>query len=116
MSDLGDLEARIDAAQDKHKPKEESELSKTLNAGMEFTAPILGGILIGYGLDRWLETKPIFILSLFLLGVGAGFVNIYKASQNIGGTIGYSELHQREKNAKTSQNADSEREESEKDA
>lgn len=98
------------------KEKEPSEASKALNASMEFTAPIVGGILIGWGLDSWLDTKPIFIISLFLLGVGAGFTNIYKASQNIGGTIGYSDLHAREKNAKTSPDTDSDARKSDKNA
>lgn len=99
--DLENLEEKIEKARESG--KEKSEIGGALHAGMEFTAPIIGGILIGYFLDNWLDTKPLFIISLFLLGVAAGFVAIYKASQNIGVSVGFSELHQREKNAKTSQ-------------
>ena len=108
--DIDQLDAKIKAEQEKHKPK--SEAGKALNAGMEFTAPIIGGILLGYFLDQWLNTAPIFIITLLLTGVGAGIVNIYKLSQNIGGTIGYSDLHEREKNAKTLPSDDSDNEES----
>ncbi len=108
--DLQDLEKKIQAM--KPPEKEQGEVAKTLNAGMDFTAPILGGIFIGYMIDGWLDTKPMFIISLFLLGVAAGFTNIYKASKNIGSAVGYSELHSREKKAKTSPSADSDNDES----
>lgn len=108
--DIQNLDQKIKKEQDKH--AEKSEVNKALNAGLEFTAPILGGIFIGYWLDQWLDTKPIFIISLLLLGVASGIMNIYKASQNIGGTVGYSDLHAREKNAKTSPSNDSENKES----
>ncbi|MCB1562728.1 MAG: AtpZ/AtpI family protein [Alphaproteobacteria bacterium] len=106
--DLDTLEDKIKQARG---PEDSDNAAvNPLQAGMEFTAPIIGGIIIGYFLDGWLDTKPVFIISLFLLGVAAGFVNIYKASQNIGGTVGFSELHQREKDAKTSQNEKPEQE------
>jgi ATP synthase protein I len=108
--DLIDFDEKLKAAMPKSKPQ--SDAGKAANATMDFTAPILGGILIGYGLDRWLETAPLFIIGMLFLGVGAGISNIYKASQNIGGTVGYSELHRREKNAKTSPSSDSSKAES----
>ena len=111
--DLKDLETKLNAA--RGEKKEKSELQKTIGAGVEFTTPMIGGMLIGYGLDRWLDTAPAFIISLFLLGVGAGVLNIYKASQNIGGTIGFSELHSEKKNAKTLPSNDSDDAESSAD-
>jgi F0F1-type ATP synthase assembly protein I len=103
--DIKDLDKKIKAMTPA--PKEQSEIAKTLNAGMDFTAPILGGIFIGYALDKWLGTEPAFIIGMLLLGVAAGISNIYKASQNIGSAVGYSELHRREKSAKTSPSPDS---------
>ncbi|MAF98567.1 MAG: F0F1 ATP synthase assembly protein I [Micavibrio sp.] len=108
--DLEDFEKKLQAARDEH---EDKSAGKTLSAGVEFTAPMIGGMVIGFFLDKWLETGPIFVISLFLLGVGAGILNIYKLSQNIGGTVGFSELHQRSKNAKTSPSDDSTKTESE---
>lgn len=108
--DLDNLEERIKAASESHKEKDGN--GSTLNAGIEFTAPIIGGILAGYFIDQYFDTAPIFIILLLLLGVGAGILNIYKISQNIGGTIGFSDLHAREKNAKTTPSNDSRNEES----
>ena len=107
-NDFKNLEEKLKSAKG-GKEIEPSEATKAVNAGIEFTTPMLGGMLIGYGLDQWLGTQPIFIISLFLLGVAAGVMNIYKASQDIGGTIGYSDLHAREKNAKTSPDIDSDK-------
>lgn len=102
LNDYDELEKRIKAVT--AEKAEKSDLAKNLNAGAEFIGPILGGLFIGYGLDSWLDTKPIFIISLFLLGFAAGIVNIYKASQNIGSSIGFSELHHKEKEAKNAPN------------
>lgn len=35
------------------------------------------GLLAGYNLDRWLKTSPWFTIPLLLLGIGAGFLNIF---------------------------------------
>ena len=104
--DLIDFEKKLEAAQGSQQ-KDMGEIEKAAHATMDFTAPIVGGILIGYMIDSWLDTAPAFILILLFLGVGAGIMNIYKASQNIGSAVGYSELHRRQKNAKTSPSFDS---------
>lgn len=35
------------------------------------------GLVVGYFLDRWLDTKPWFTLIFLVLGIIAGFKNIY---------------------------------------
>ncbi len=108
-SDLEQLEQKIKAEQEKYAPKVKND---TLNAGIEFTGPLIGGIVLGYFIDQYFDTAPIFIITLLLLGVGAGIMNIYKLSQNIGGTIGYSELHSHQKKAKNLPSDDSSDQES----
>jgi ATP synthase protein I len=49
-----------------------------VQVGVELVAGVFGGALIGYGLDRWLETWPIFFLVLFFLGAAAGMLNAYR--------------------------------------
>ncbi|MGB1077341.1 MAG: AtpZ/AtpI family protein [Bdellovibrionales bacterium] len=66
-----------------------------MRAGSELIVGMAAGGLIGYGLDHWLDTKPIFFLIFLILGVGVGFLNIYKLSQNIGTSVGFAELHQK---------------------
>ena len=49
-----------------------------VQVGIELVAGVIGGALIGYGLDRWLETWPIFFLVMFFLGAAAGRLNAYR--------------------------------------
>ena len=71
-------------------------------AGAELVGSILGGGLIGYGLDYYFETKPIFFLIFILLGVITGFYNIYKITMSIGTSVGFKGLKNTTKNAKQS--------------
>lgn len=78
-----------------------------LRAGTEFIVALTVPALLGYVLDGWLETRPIFMILLLLLGVGAGFTNIYRISQNLGSSVGYAqakgELQKNDKTATSSQ-------------
>lgn len=40
------------------------------------TGPLVGGVG-GYFLDEWLGTEPWFFISLLILGIAAGFKNMY---------------------------------------
>lgn len=51
--------------------------------GIEMVIAIAVGGFIGWLLDRWLETPPIFMLIFFFLGVAAGFLNVYKAAEKM---------------------------------
>ncbi|HBR69731.1 MAG TPA: hypothetical protein DEA55_10195, partial [Rhodospirillaceae bacterium] len=73
-----------------------------VRAGAEFISPMLGGLILGYFLDKWLDTAPIFIISLFLLGVAGGFISIFRASMDNPAETEDSGLHKPEKDAKTS--------------
>lgn len=50
-----------------------------VGAGNMFASSIIAGLLLGYLLDRWLETAPIFMLILGALGFVAGMRNAKKA-------------------------------------
>lgn len=71
-----------------------------LRAGTELVTSILAGGALGYGLDYWLGTKPWMLILFLFLGVCAGFLAIYKITQNIGTGVGFKDLHNRDKNAK----------------
>ena len=36
------------------------------------------GALIGWALDRWLGTTPLFLIVFFMLGAAAGVLNAYR--------------------------------------
>ena len=84
--DLDDLQSRIQSFQKKNDDSEAVEkkaaqsdnISMGVRAGAELLVPILVACFIGYQLDGWLETKPIFLIIMLLLGMGAGFLNVYK--------------------------------------
>ncbi|MGH6944890.1 MAG: AtpZ/AtpI family protein [Geminicoccaceae bacterium] len=49
-----------------------------VHVGIELVAGVIGGALIGYGLDRWLATWPALFVVFFFLGSAAGMLNAYR--------------------------------------
>ncbi len=54
------------------------ELARLSTIGVTLVAATAIGLGIGYGLDRWLGTNPWFTLIFTLLGIVAGFVNLFR--------------------------------------
>ncbi|OIO68914.1 MAG: hypothetical protein COW19_09975 [Zetaproteobacteria bacterium CG12_big_fil_rev_8_21_14_0_65_55_1124] len=48
-----------------------------LRVGTEIVASTMLGLGAGFVLDRWLDTRPLFLLLFFAFGVAAGFINLY---------------------------------------
>ncbi len=46
-----------------------------LQVGIELLAGLIGGVLLGYALDHWLGTRPLFMIVFFFLGAAAGMMN-----------------------------------------
>lgn len=46
--------------------------------GWELAVPIFGGLLIGYKLDQYLNTRYILTISLLVLGIAIGYYSLYK--------------------------------------
>ena len=44
----------------------------------EFVAGVAVGTLIGWQLDVWFKTSPIFLIVFLTLGTAAGFWNVYR--------------------------------------
>jgi ATP synthase protein I len=55
-----------------------------LQAGVELFAGVGGGVLIGYGLDVWLGTRPVLLIVFFVLGSIAGMMNAYRVMRRLG--------------------------------
>ncbi|HET6469479.1 MAG TPA: AtpZ/AtpI family protein [Geminicoccaceae bacterium] len=55
-----------------------SKYGAGLQVGIELVAGVGFGALLGYGLDRWLGTSPLFLIVLFVLGAAAGTLNAYR--------------------------------------
>lgn len=95
LSSLEKLDEKLRAAQAKRrKTKAGSEdqgqgLAFAMRIGVEIVAALIVGVAIGYFLDRWLGTKPWFLLVFFVLGAAAGFMNVFRVVGGLGGQVGY---------------------------
>ena len=49
-----------------------------LGVGTILTSMVLGGFLLGYWVDGWLDTKPVFMLLFAGLGFVGGAMRAYK--------------------------------------
>ena len=59
-------------------PLSGSPWSIGLRVGVELVAALAVGVGIGWLLDRWLHTKPVFLAIFVLLGGAAGVRNVYR--------------------------------------
>jgi ATP synthase protein I len=110
---LNDLEQKIAAAKglqdqetaESHKgPSNEAEsMNIGLRAGGELVAGFVAGGLMGYGLDHWLGTSPLFMIFLMILGICSGFLNIYRLTKGLDSSVGFAQLHLDEKKGKQAQ-------------
>ena len=55
----------------------------------ELLAGIVVGTFLGWLIDGWLETTPIFMLVLFFLGAAAGIANLWRLFTGRGLSVGY---------------------------
>ena len=86
-----DFDARLKQLRDAKlpPPKEGGASSRksrnvVLNIAIELVAGIVGGVLIGYGLDRWLDSAPLWMIVFMLLGAAAGMMNAWRYIRRIG--------------------------------
>jgi ATP synthase protein I len=90
---LDDLDARLrrlrertseeDATPAGREPQSSSAAGFALRIGIELLAALLVGGGIGWLLDRWFGTLPLFLIVFFLLGACAGMLNVFRAGREI---------------------------------
>jgi ATP synthase protein I len=49
-----------------------------LRVGVELVSALAVAVAIGWGLDRWLHTLPLFLIVFILLGGAAGVANVWR--------------------------------------
>ncbi|MCF6198582.1 MAG: AtpZ/AtpI family protein [Hyphomicrobiaceae bacterium] len=87
---LDDVQKRID----KMSPNDEKNLpnmkrvgttrqssGRALQVGSDLIAGVVVGGLIGYGLDVWFDTKPLWLIVFFMLGIIAGLANVLRSAR-----------------------------------
>lgn len=90
-SSLDDLGARLDKARAEAYPprggEQGSERASGLSAGFQVATELVVAMMvavgIGWFLDEWLETRPLFLVIFFFLGAGAGALNVYRRAQQM---------------------------------
>jgi ATP synthase protein I len=75
--------ARLPQEEESKEPAGPSTGAAGVQVGVELVAGVIGGALIGYGLDRWFETWPVLFLVFFFLGAAAGMLNAYRYIRRI---------------------------------
>ncbi|MFA7275169.1 MAG: AtpZ/AtpI family protein [Pseudobdellovibrionaceae bacterium] len=108
-NNIEDLKGRIDALKKETLPARpesnaQNELSSDSNLGSAYeliaTPLVCGGM--GMGLDYLFSTKPVFFMTLGILGLCAAFWRIYKNAHGIVSPLDSKGLRTREKTAKKS--------------
>ena len=68
-------------------PPEKKPLSETVRTigalstvGFSFVLAIVIGAYLGWVLDRWMGTSPWMFFLFFVLGLGAGILNVYRTA------------------------------------
>jgi F0F1-type ATP synthase assembly protein I len=60
-------------------PAEKADMAtgQTLGRGMDFALVVLVFLGLGYALDRWLGTRPLFMIGLVLFATIGQFIKMY---------------------------------------
>lgn len=57
---------------------DQSKLALAFSVGTVVSSSIIGGIVVGFLLDRWLKTSPWLLLAGILLGSTGAFAALYR--------------------------------------
>ena len=93
---LDDLASRLDRAreaQDRRAGRDAGDgqrgaLGFAMQAAVEMVGPLAVAVLIGWAMDGWLATGPLFLVIFFFLGAAAGGLNVYRRARQLMGRHG----------------------------
>lgn len=55
-----------------------------IGAGTMLTSMVVAGFLLGYAVDAWLESQPVFMLICGGLGLVGGLLKVYRLINRLG--------------------------------
>jgi ATP synthase protein I len=94
LSSALDTQGRAQAGKPEQAPETEvSSVGSAMSLGFrvltEFAAAVVVGALVGWQIDVWAKTLPVFLIIFLVLGTAAGFWNVYRiAVRPTGGAAG----------------------------
>lgn len=62
---------------------EQSKLALAMMLGGVMSSNIIGGVIVGYLLDKWLGTSPWMIISGIVLGTIGAFAGLYRITSRL---------------------------------
>ncbi len=74
-------------------------LALVSRVAVELVAGVAVGGFMGWMLDYWLGTLPLFLIVFLFLGMGAGLMNIWRAASGRGLKVGYFDDNRNDDNA-----------------
>ena len=87
MSELDDLKFKLNLIKKKYKKekiqKNNNSIGSAFRISTELIAAVFVAIFIGWYLDKWLGTKPIFLIILLLVGIATGIFNVVRSAKKI---------------------------------
>jgi len=76
---LKNLESKINDFKQKNVEKKPSNSGMSAEKTLaELVAGLLFGLFLGFFLDDYFDTRPLFLITLIILGLAGSFYNIYK--------------------------------------
>ena len=63
--------------------KRGNSLGLAFRLSTELVSGLVVGGVMGWSIDKWLGTKPWFLLIFFILGIAAGIINVIKTAKSM---------------------------------
>lgn len=84
LPSLEKLDKAIKDAKQRNEPQKNKEsVGSPVKYSVDLIAGVAVGSFIGYHVDKWLETKALFFIICFFLGVAGAAMNIYRDVKNL---------------------------------
>ena len=74
---------KLNHKEDKNKANRGLFFGNAFRLGTELVAAVAVGTIIGFILDNWFDTKPLFILIFFFVGFAAGILNVVRTAKEM---------------------------------
>ena len=90
LPSLDELQSKIDAVDPKSDTEQptissNSGVMRAMRIGSDLVAGIVVGTVLGYYIDRWLGTEPLFLIAGLFLGAATVFRSMWRSAMGNGG-------------------------------